>query len=138
MADRPTRSLSDWNRNWIASTKPARWAGQTKSEGRRWRVRGLATLQWFTSYLSSRTSTVGIRPHSSPSSPLTCEVPQGSVRGPVLFNLYTTHLSSLISACYISHLLYVMTPNSSLSFVSKILSSAINNLQFTIIILDVF
>ena len=33
------------------------------------------SLQWFTSYLSSRTSSVGIPPHSFPSSPLTCGVP---------------------------------------------------------------
>ena len=64
------------------------------------------SLQWFTSYLSTRTSTVWIHPHSSPSSSLTCGVPQGSILGQVLFNLYTTPLSSLISASSISHLLY--------------------------------
>ena len=53
------------------------------------------SLQWFTSYLSSRTSTLGIPPHNSPSSHLTSEV-----------NLYTSHLSSLIGASSISHLLY--------------------------------
>ena len=36
------------------------------------------SLQRFSSYLSSRTSTVGIPPQF-PSSPLTCGVPQGSV-----------------------------------------------------------
>ena len=40
------------------------------------------SLQWFTSYLSSRTAAVFIPPHLSPSSSLTCGVPQGSVLGP--------------------------------------------------------
>ena len=94
------------------------------------------SLQWFTSYLSSRISTVEIPPHSSPSSPLTCGVPQGSVLGPVFFNLYTTSLSSFISASSISHLLYADDTQLFISFVPKNFSSAINNLQSTITLIS--
>ena len=93
------------------------------------------SIQWFTSYLSSRTSTVGIPPHSSPSSSLTLSVPRGFVLGPVLFNLYTP-LISLISASSISHLLYSDDTQLFVSFVPKNLSSAINNLQSTITLIS--
>ena len=94
------------------------------------------SLQWLTSYLKSNTSSVGIPSHSSRSSPLTCRVPQGSVLGPVLFNLYTTPLSSLISASSISHLLYADDTQLFVSFVLKNFSSAINNLQSAITIIS--
>ena len=94
------------------------------------------SLQWFTSYLSSRTTTVGISPHSSPSSPLSCGVPQGSVLGPVLVNLYTTPPRYLISASSISHLLYADDTQLFISFVPKNVSSAINNLQSTITLIS--
>ena len=94
------------------------------------------SLQWFTSYMSSRTSTVGIPPHSSPSSHLNCRVPQGSVLSPVLFNLYITPLSSLISASSISHLLYADDTQLFVFFVHKNFSSAINNLQSTITLIS--
>ena len=71
-----------------------------------------------------------------PSSPLTCGVPQGSVLGPVLFNLYTTSLSSLINASSISHLLYADDTQLFISFVSKNFSSAINNFQSTITLIS--
>ena len=94
------------------------------------------SLQFFTSYLSSRTSTVGIPPHSSPSSPLTCRVPKGFLLGPVLFNLYITPLSSLINSSSNSHLLYADDTQLFVSFVSKNFSSAINNLQSTITLIS--
>ena len=75
-------------------------------------------------------------PHSSPSSPLTCGIPQGFVLGPVLFNRYTTPLSSLISASSISHLLYADDTQLFISFVQKNFSSAINNLQSTITLIS--
>ena len=70
-----------------------------------------------------------VPPHSSPSSPLTCRVPQGSVPGPILFNLYTTPLSSLISTSSISHLLYADDTQLFISFVPKNVSFAMNNLN---------
>ena len=94
------------------------------------------SLQWFTSYLSFRTSTVAIPPRSSPPSRLTCRVPQGSVLGPVIFNVYTTPLRSLIGASSISHLLYAEDTQLFISFVLKNFSSAINNLQSTIALIS--
>ena len=56
--------------------------------------------------------------------------------GPVIFNLYTTPLSSLISASSISQLLYADDIQLFISFVPKNCSSAINNLQSTITLIS--
>ena len=94
-----------------------------------WHFLYFTTMVHFISFISH--IYCRIPPHSFPSSPLTCGVPQSSVLGPVLFNLYTTPLSSLISAFAISRLLYA-DDTQLLSFVPKNFSSAINNLQSTI------
>ena len=72
-------------------------------------------IPFIPSYLRSST-----RLHSRPSS----------------FNLYTTPLSSLISASSISHLLYADDTQLFISLVPKNFSSAINNLQSTITLIS--
>ena len=56
--------------------------------------------------ISSRSFTVDINGIKSPPSKLLYGVPQGSVLGPLLFILYTTPLSSIISKSSVNHKLY--------------------------------
>ena len=64
------------------------------------------SLNWFTSYLSSRSQAVSINDSISAFSTLSCGVPQGSVLGPLLFTLYTTPLGSVISKNSLKYHLY--------------------------------
>ena len=64
------------------------------------------SLNWFTSYLSSRSQAVSINDSISAFSTLSCGVPQGSVLGPLLFTLYTTPLRSVISKNSLKYHLY--------------------------------
>ena len=64
------------------------------------------SLNWFTSYLSSRSQAVSINDSISAFSILSCGVPQGSVLGPLLFTLYTTPLGSVISKNSLKYHLY--------------------------------
>ena len=57
-----------------------------------------SVLKWFSSYLVDRFQSVKVGDVLSDSSNLQFGVPQGSVLGPVLFSLYTTPLSKIISA----------------------------------------
>ena len=53
---------------------------------------------WFSSYISGRKQSVKVGNTQSDSADLKFGVPQGSVLGPILFSLYTTPLTKVISA----------------------------------------
>ena len=57
---------------------------------------GGAVLQWFQSYLTGRSTCVGIDGVFSDVKPLKYGVPQGSMVGPVCFNIYTSQIGSII------------------------------------------
>ena len=64
------------------------------------------SLNWFTSYPSSRSQAVSINDSISAFSTLSCGVPQGSLLDPLLFTLYTTSLGSMISKNSLKYHLY--------------------------------
>ena len=66
-------------------------------------------LKWVQSYLNSRKQLIKIDGHLSDAFQLPYGVPQGSVLGPLLFTLYTTPLSLVISKFNVTHYLYADT-----------------------------
>ena len=56
---------------------------------------GSTALDWFKSYLTDRSQRVTIGSSSSTATPVYHGVPQGSVLGPVLFNVYTTPIADI-------------------------------------------
>jgi hypothetical protein len=89
-------------------------------------------LSWFESYLSQRSFVTSCGDSKSTSCLITCGVPQGSVLGPLLFSLYTTPLSSLLSATSTSHHLYADDTQLFISFLPSNFPSSIEHLQSSI------
>jgi len=63
-------------------------------------------LSWFESYLTARKQCVRCRNSRSLSTMILCGVPQGSVRGPILFLLYTADLLRLVDGHHLHLHLY--------------------------------
>ena len=89
-------------------------------------------LSWIQSYLSSRSFTVNINNIKSSPFQLLYGVPQGSVLGPLLFILYTTPLSHIISRSSVNHKLYADDTQLFLSFSPCNFQQNIQLLQNTI------
>ena len=62
--------------------------------------------EWFASYLSSRTQFVQIECSRSSLRELNCGVPQGSVLGPLLYELYTSPVADIIKRHNLTYHLY--------------------------------
>ena len=71
-------------------------------------IRGIA-LDWFTSYLSNRMQYASINDHISEYRHISCEVPQGSVHGHVLFLLCINDLPNVSK--YLSFYLFADDTN---------------------------
>ena len=96
-------------------------------------------FSWFSSYLMDRTLSVKVHEYSSSPTNLKYGVPQGSVLGPILFNLYTTPLSSLISSHSLDHELFADDTQMYTCFTPNSYSDAVSCLQqtFQYIVMDV-
>src|SRR4029077_18949372 len=88
-----------------------------------------AAHNFLSSYLSNRTQSVTIASHLSTSAAVPTGVPQGSVLGPLIFNLYTTPLTSLFQNTLITPHFYADDTQLYISFVSSYVDRALAQLS---------
>ena len=84
---------------------------------------------WLKSYLTSRSFRVKCDKDFSSEHISSCRVSQGSVLGPLLFVMYTTPLSTLISTLSLNHHLYADDTQLFFSFHPRNFDSSIAHLQ---------
>lgn len=73
-------------------------------------------LKWFESYLTNRKQAVIINGTSSKPKDLSCGVPQGSVLGPKLYNIYTLPLGEIVAKHNVARIFYADDGNLYLAF----------------------
>jgi len=90
---------------------------------------GIHGSVWFKSYLTSRSFLVKCDKDFSSEHISSCGVPQGSVLGPLLFVMYTTPLSTLMSSLSLNHHLYADNTQIFFSFHHRNFDSSVAHLQ---------
>jgi len=91
-------------------------------------VDGVA-LSWIVSFLSDRSQTVRFCGSTSLSRKLICGVPQGSVLGPLIFTLYSSGLSEVVTARGLEYQSYADDVQMIADAAAEHLPAAIDNLQ---------
>ena len=86
-------------------------------------------LDWFKSYLTGRSQRIKLGNCLSSRSDLSVGVPRGSVLGPLVFTLYTTPLTSLVSGHAIRHHPYADDSQLHVSFSSGDSAAVLNGLE---------
>ena len=88
-----------------------------------------AALLWFSSYLSKHTQKVSIHNTFSNNKVLCYGVPQGSVLGPLLFNMCVSLLGKIISKYGIKYHLYADDIQQYASFNPRLVSSKVHCIE---------
>ena len=86
-------------------------------------------LQWLSSYLTDRTHYVSLSNHCSAFAPVHSGVPQGSVRGPMLFTMYIKPLSAIIDSHSIIHHLFANDLQKKISAPPDRISEILHSMQ---------
>ena len=95
-------------------------------------------LQWVRSYVTGRSQLVKVNGVRSTPQLLLCGVPQGSVLGPLLFTMYTTPLSSIITAFGLKHHLYADDTQIYTSFVAEDIAQSLIFVQNCMLAIQVW